>query len=305
MKRGSGLWDGVKEWLLALGRIALFVLLFLVLAAVGFAILKGAGDLESLFWQVVVTSLAGLGAGAVLMGLVEHRPAGALGIALTQRTAPEVGWGILLGGLGLAFCLLLLLLAGALRYQPEAGGVAGWLVTVLRSLGFFAVAALAEEALYRGYPFQVLVRAAGPVLATVIASGLFALAHAHNPHVGGFALANIFVAGVALSVAYLRTRSLWFATAVHLGWNWTMTTLFDLPVSGLRLFNTPMYDPVLRGSSTLTGGAFGPEGGLVGTVALLMTLLLVGRWPGLRPAARLRELGPLIDDHGKEEGDDG
>jgi uncharacterized protein len=39
-------------------------------------------------------------------------------------------------------------------------------------------------------------------------------------------LANIFLAGVMLAVAYLRTRSLWFATGVHLGWNWTMATLW-------------------------------------------------------------------------------
>jgi biotin transport system substrate-specific component len=38
------------------------------------------------------------------------------------------------------------------------------------------------------------------------------------------------------AAAYLRTLSLWFATALHIGWNWATASLFDLPVSGITDF---------------------------------------------------------------------
>src|SRR5690606_34788181 len=159
-----------------------------------------------------------------------------------------------------------LLVSGTLGYGPQAGTVQGWAVTMLAQAGFFALAALAEEAVFRGYAFQVLTRVAGPVAAVVVSSVLFALAHGANPSVGVFALVNIFLAGILLGIAYLRTLSLWFATALHMGWNWTMASLFDLPVSGLTTFDTPLYQPAVDGPAWWSGVLFGPEGGLVGTI---------------------------------------
>src|SRR5690606_19908912 len=156
-------------------------------------------------------------------------------------------------------------------------------------------AAAAEEALFRGYPFQVLVEALGPAVATVALSAAFAVAHAGNPGANAFALVNIFLAGVLLSVAYLRTRSLWFATAVHLGWNWTMGSLLDLPVSGLEMLDTPLYEPAAGGPEWVTGGGFGPEAGLAGTVGFALALLGVVRLVKLREAPEMQALGPLVD----------
>jgi hypothetical protein len=138
------------------------------------------------------------------------------------------------------------------------------------------------------------------VIATIGASALFAAAHRTNPNVDMFALVNIFLAGVLLSAAYLRTRSLWFATAVHFGWNWSMASLLDLPVSGLALFDTPLYEPVVGGPAWLTGGAFGPEGGMAATVAFVLAAFAVWRLPGLDETEEMRALRPLVDDRGAE-----
>jgi uncharacterized protein len=130
--------------------------------------------------------------------------------------------------------------------------------------------AATEEAVFRGYPYQKLVQGFGAPIATIAASAAFAFAHANNPSVNGFALANIFVAGIMLSAAFLLTRSLWFATGVHVGWNWAMAGLLDMPVSGLELFDTPLYEPLDRGPAWLSGGAFGPEAGIAGFAGLAL-----------------------------------
>jgi uncharacterized protein len=87
-----------------------------------------------------------------------------------------------------------------------------------------------------------------------------------------------------LSLAVLWTGSLWFASALHLGWNWATVGLLDLPVSGWELFDAPLYDGAATGPRWLTGGEFGPEGGLVGTMAVVAGITLT--WWYARPGAR-------------------
>jgi membrane protease YdiL (CAAX protease family) len=283
------------RWLRAIGRILLFAALFIGLLSAGSLLgqtLDGGEHVTALIGSALM-AVAALAAGALLIRRLDHRPAGALGLAWTNRSAREIGVGLAIGVGALVIAAIAMAAAGGLRYTGQGGDVLGWTRIVAAGFGGLAVAAFAEEVLFRGYPFQVLAQVAGGAAATLALSLLFALAHAGNPNVDTFALVNIFLAGVLLSVAYLRTRSLWFATAVHLGWNWAMALLFDLPVSGLELFDAPLYEPVVGGPRWFTGGAFGPEGGLVGSVAFGLALLFVLKAPGLTIAPELRALRPL------------
>ena len=183
--------------------------------------------------------------------------------------------GLALPCAALVLVTLVLTWFGHVRYFTDDGSLWDWVIGCGQLLLVLAVPAAAEEALFRGYPFQKLVSALGPIAATLLASGGFALAHRHNPNVNTFALLNIFLAGVMLSVAYLRTRSLWFPIALHIGWNWIMAGPLDLPVSGLELFDAPLYEPRTRGAEWVSGGSFGPEGGVAGLVALLLVTAAV------------------------------
>jgi uncharacterized protein len=204
-----------------------------------------------------------------LLRFAEHRPLTDLGFGITSRTPRDLGVGVVIPAVALLLVVGVLVVVDALQYSSDSGGIRAWIAGNLGILIVLAIPAAAEEALFRGYPFQKLVEVVGPVAATLLASAGFAIAHRHNPGVNGFALANIFLAGVMLSIAFLKTGSLWFATAVHLGWNWQMAGPLDLPVSGLELFDTPMYEPHMR-NALLSGGSFGPEGGISGLVALLL-----------------------------------
>jgi uncharacterized protein len=134
------------------------------------------------------------------------------------------------------------------------------------------------------------------VMAVILSAVVFALAHGANPEVGALALVNIGLAGILLGTAYLRTLSLWFATALHMAWNWTMATLFDLPVSGIALFDTPLYDAHVSGPVWWTGGSFGPEGGVVGTLGFAAALLMVLRVRAVRPDDSIAAARPLVLD---------
>jgi uncharacterized protein len=301
--RGSGGWRrvfpaGVGRWLLWAGvRVLAFVGLFTLLAfalSVGYTILPRPVSATARLVATIIPAVAALIAGAALIRGLDGRSPAALGIGISSRTAGLSGVGLLIGVIGLAVAVGLLLLGGLLTYRPQPGTTWQWLATVVLHAAVFTVAALAEEAVFRGYPFQVLVRAAGAPLAIIVTSLGFAVVHSNNPEVGVFALVNIFLAGVVFALAFLRTLSLWFVTALHLGWNWAMATLFDLPVSGIQDFDTPLYEPTVSGPAWFTGGSFGPEGGVVGTVGFAVALVAILRLRVVQPDPGVAVAGPLV-----------
>lgn len=261
----------LQRRLRSIGLLVLFIALYFAALAAVMAIVPARGMVV----DTLIVLLVAVAVGSMLLVFGERRPWHQLGLALQRRTPRDVLVGLLVPCAALLLVVGFLALTRGVVYGRDSGSLGGWLAGTAQLLLVLAIPAAAEEALFRGYPFQKLVEAVGPVIATVLASAGFAIAHRHNPGVNAFALINIFVAGVMLSLAFLKTRSLWFATAVHLGWNWQMAGPLDLPVSGLELFDAPLYEPVRLGTPWITGGSFGPEGGIAGLLALLLVTVAV------------------------------
>ncbi|HEX6925982.1 MAG TPA: CPBP family intramembrane glutamic endopeptidase [Longimicrobiaceae bacterium] len=243
----------------------------------------------------LVLSAGGLMAGWAVLVRVDGRPPGALGFALSREAITETVVGTAFGGALIALAVLLLLLTGSAIFVVDSGSALDYASSLGWTLLYFWLAAAYEEIWFRGYGFQALVEGVGPWPAVIASSALFSLLHAANPNFGVAAFVNIFLAGVLLALAYLRTRSLWFATAVHAGWNWAMASLFAFPVSGLTMIDTPLYDAVEVGRDWWTGGAFGPEAGVAGTLVLIVGVWLLIRGPLPRESAHVRALGPIVD----------
>jgi uncharacterized protein len=289
----------LKGWVGEIARILAFTGLLVVLGLVlgaAWSLLPLPDSGAWVFAGTIVTAVAAVLAGVLLLRFADDRPAAALGIGISRQAVRQSALGFAIGAAALGTAVLCMALTGSIRYAAEQGTAVEWVVTLGAQAAVFAVAAFAEEAMFRGYAFQVLARAAGPAAATALSSTLFAVAHGANPDVGVFALVNIFLAGVLLAVAYLRTLSLWFATAVHMAWNWTMATLFDLPVSGIQVFDTPLYQPSIGGPEWWSGSAFGPEGGFVGTIGFAIALLLVLKLRGVVRDERIAAAAPLVLD---------
>ncbi|NNM35039.1 MAG: CPBP family intramembrane metalloprotease, partial [Gemmatimonadetes bacterium] len=236
------------------GRLRLgWRLLLFLLIAVGVTGVLLVTLPEGIVWE----SLSGL-VGALFAGWVLLRPdgrtAGALGFHLAPSAPRESLWGLGLG-VGLAVAVVLVMvLGGAVGWRGEDGSVLGWFGTAAFAAGLLALPAAAEEALFRGYPFQAVAQSWGPVWALVLTSALFGWAHMANPGATVLGAANTGAAGVFLGVVYLKTGSLWWATGAHLGWNWGLGFLADLPVSGLELIDAPLVEATVQGPDWLAGG---------------------------------------------------
>jgi uncharacterized protein len=147
---------------------------------------------------------------------------------------------------------------------------------VARRLGevflLLIVGATYEELSFRGYAFQRLTQAVGPILSIAIFSLWFGAVHLWNPHSGGifsWAFFNTIAVGVLLAVAYLRTSALWMPVGMHFGWNFALGTLFGLPVSGLEIFSTFAHGKAF-GPKWLTGASYGIEASATGAIVILL-----------------------------------
>jgi membrane protease YdiL (CAAX protease family) len=176
-----------------------------------------------------------------------------------------------LGGIALALVALLLVLVGGGGLAATGEAVSRYATRAALVSAVLLVAALSEELLFRGYPLARLSKAIGRIGASVALAVVFALIHLANPEVSLSGLANIGLASLVMSAAFFTRGGLWAAWGVHFGWNAGLALFADAPVSGYR-FDLPVLEYAAGSRDWLTGGTFGPEGGLAATAALALGL---------------------------------
>lgn len=285
-------------------RVLIFSFVFL---AISFLLVAGLRIIYALLYQVgplpragflitlvsaLVTLVPALGAGYFCVRLLEALPWRSLGLTFHQRWLRDLLAGFAIGFASLAFAVVIAAAAGGLRFSF---GGSEMIVAVMRSLVGSAVtlfvAALAEEALFRGYPLHTFSRARLTLFGVLITSIFFGLAHISNPNaVPRVTLINTTLAGVWFGVAWLRTRSLWLPLGIHWSWNWALGSFFGLPISGLSLVSNPLLKGEDLGPAWLTGGQYGIEGGVACTIALIAFTIIIWRLPWVSATPELKKL---------------
>ncbi len=258
---------------------------FLVVAAVAIVALQLATSLlrfgpggPSLAWSVSTLTVALAIAHAVV---IRRYHGGAWRYAGLDRTALDSATllrAAMLGALAIGVPSLVLLGAGALRFEagvpPDVAVSSGaWAL-----LAVLIPAALWEELALRGYLFSVLYERFGTFVALLVTSVAFGGLHLQNAGSTALSTAAVTLAGIFLGLVRLSTGSLYAAWATHLAWNLTMSFALRTPVSGIDL-SVGGYSVVDAGPDWLTGGAWGPEGGLAAMLGMAMaSWYLVRRW---------------------------
>jgi hypothetical protein len=224
-------------------------------------------------------------ASAVCLRAFDHRPLRSIGYQLQAGWWRDYLMGMAVAALMITIIVGIERIVGAVSLSQSDGPGNERLYGLVASFVFFNIAATFEEVVFRGYPLQTLLRDLPPAWAVIITSTLFGLAHSVNPHVSILGIFNTVLAGIWLAVAYLKTRNLWLCTSLHWSWNWTMNAIYGLNVSGLEgIIKNPLFKATQTGPAWLTGGSYGPEGGVLVTIVVGISTIILWRARWLAPS---------------------
>jgi membrane protease YdiL (CAAX protease family) len=210
--------------------------------------------------------------------LIDHRAFAGFGFHLTRGWLGDIALGLALGAGQMAFIVAVEWAGGWLTVgRPTAAALIKGTTDAAFAVILFASVAVGEELIFRGYVQTNLREGSGPAIALVLSSILFGLFHSLNPNITWLGWLNIALAGVAMGYGYLATGNLWLPIGYHFTWNFFQGPILGLPVSGVRYGG--LLTAVDRGMAPwITGGAFGPEGGAIGTLVLLSSFPIIWWW---------------------------
>lgn len=145
-------------------------------------------------------------------------------------------------------------------------------------LYYIGFSATYEELIFRGVLFQRLIEKKGEIFAVAVSSLVFSLGHLWNPHFSILSFFNIFLAGVFLGICFVKTQMLWLSIGYHFGWNFWQKLILDSPVSGLKWGKPLIQTKISQLNEFVFGGDFGIEGGILCTILLLISIVIVSKF---------------------------
>jgi uncharacterized protein len=263
-------------------KFAIYVVFFLILfVAIGTALsifaAQNANILDNQLALIALNEIAlfvpAVGAMALTIRFVDHRPPRTFGVGLVPGWKQHFVAGIILSA-----GMLAVLVAGSAAFGTVTIHWAGRnapATTLLATFLVLLLAALNEELIFRGFPLQILIDGLGEWPGMIAMSALFGAMHLNNPNASVLGTLNTIIAGMVLSLAYVRTRSLWISYAIHVGWNVGLGFVLGFALSGIDIAS--LWTTGVTGNETILGGNYGPEGGLLATFIFTASAVVVHR----------------------------
>lgn len=202
----------------------------------------------------------------VLWRLIVRRPYGQMGLSPLGKHGGQLLCGL---GVGAACIAAVFIVLGAAGHVHIASRQPMFSWDIVLYLLLFTLVGFSEEIAFRGYIMQSI---PGPrrIWAVVLSSLLFAVLHMGNNAFSLLAFINIALVGIVLALMTLWSGSIWMAIGFHITWNYFQGMVFGFPVSGLPMRGILTSTNVQN--NLINGGDFGPEGGLLTTVVMLVLL---------------------------------
>lgn len=224
---------------------------------------------------------------------IDRRQWRSIGLYFDRAWWYDLIFGLVLGAVLMTFIFLVEYSAGWIEIREWfAVGLldTSFVIAILGPIIVFIVVGITEELLSRGYQLTNMAEGLnftwlGPKRAILISwalsSSLFGLLHIFNPNATWLSTLYLMLAGLFLGLGYVLTGRLGLPIGLHITWNFVQGNVYGFPVSG-NVFNSATVIAVRQGGPALwTGGAFGPEAGLIGIVAILLGGLLTIVWARL------------------------
>lgn len=228
----------------------------------------------SSFFQKPIEVIAFLLTAYLCAKYIDKRPFKDLGLVIDKNWRMDFYAGLSLGIILMALIFGIEYSAGwiTISEQSQITGI-DFIYGIIYGVVLFLLVGFQEEMLVRGYMFKNISEGfninnkplLGIIIAILITSLLFGFAHASNPNATLISSLSICLAGIFLAVGYILTGRLALPIGLHITWNFFQGYVFGFPVSGNSI-PTSFITIQQGGPEIITGGAFGPEAGLIGIV---------------------------------------
>jgi len=143
--------------------------------------------------------------------------------------------------------------------------------------------AIYEEVLFRSLLLSGLVVVLGgrKWLAILISAAVFGVAHLSSPGASPVSAFGNALGGIIYGMAFLGGKNIWLGLGLHFSWNFSQGPILGFPVSGQTMFGGLITQQHI-GPDWLTGGAYGPEAGIVGMIFRFVIMAMVVYYLQLR-----------------------
>ncbi len=266
----------------------------LVFAASGFqgGALQAAGSGGVILASSVASLLAALATLWLAGRFLDRRRFVDFGLRLDGGWWLDLGFGLALGAVLMAAIFAVQLGMGwvSVTGALESGPSAPFWISILSPIVLFLCVGIYEELIFRGYQIKNISEGLGSLIgpraailvAWLLTSSMFSVAHIPNPNSTLVSTANIALAGLMLGAGYVLTGKLAIPIGLHITWNLFQSSVFGFPVSGLDASRATFIEIQQSGPEVWTGGEFGPEAGLLTIFATILAVILTWLWTKLR-----------------------
>ncbi|ANB62249.1 CPBP family intramembrane glutamic endopeptidase [Anoxybacteroides amylolyticum] len=183
--------------------------------------------------------------------------------------------GAILGLLSLSV-IFLIYIGNNAEYQFNDNGVIHWFaISLIPAIIVHFCVGVSEELLFRGYILSKVEQITTFTVANAVQSILFSLTHWFNFGFNWKAFVGLVLFGWLMAYLRILSRSLWLPVGFHALWNISQGSIFGFAVSGAVEKNS-LIRVHIGGSEWWSGGAFGPEAGIVSMIWLFLLILIFG-----------------------------
>jgi len=223
---------------------------------------------------------------------LDHRKFNDFGFNLSRRWWLDFIFGITLSALLICIVFLFEKAMGWITivdyFQNQKEGYIGmpFVIPLIMGLIFYIIVGFYEEILFRVYPITNLSEGLNKknsmenkaiIGAYILSSIIFGLFHSSNPNITFLGVINIVLLGFFFGLPFVLSGEIAMPIALHISWNCFQGLIFGFPVSGEHN-NLSIIVIEQVGPQIWMGGAFGPEGGLVGSIVLVVGCAFILLW---------------------------
>ena len=201
---------------------------------------------------------------------IEKRPIRTMGFSKGNGLS-EFAKGVLVGAIMITTVLVVFFITGDAKFERIQFSLPFLVSWMLVLIGYILQTA-AEEIYIRGWLVPIISYHKNAYLAILIASTMFSYFHLDNNGASWLSTLHLFIFGLFTAVYAMKRGNIWGPCGFHFAWNFIMGNVYGFHVSGYDSESSLMYFTTSN-RTFLTGGQFGPEGGIPGLVVFILALL--------------------------------